>query len=237
MKNGTELIGLATLPENPSPVPILFKENDKAKSQKINCDDIKTLQYLIIADKTMEFDRMDVYLNSGSKKPEKLRLLVSRRGGITLYLYYGLDMSGGFKTSLYEFLQYWLCYRQGEEAETSISTSGSKNKKDVFTQMALAYFKDDPELIKKLQSNFYKWNEMEQEVDDYNAWKKNNYRIIVVGHHMLAQGLFSLCLTPLPASMDKRHVTAFRWLGWLIIFYRVFPALIFTAFPELYIRL
>lgn len=175
LQNGKELEGLATLPENPSPVPILFKEDKDAKPQSINCDNIKTLVYTIGNDKiskTIEFDRVSVYLNKSDKMPQKVWLQVSTRGEVTLYTYDGIDIYTGVNSTTTVFQKYWLCCRAGEEVATFIASTASKNKKDAFVSAALEYFKDAPELTEKIKSNQYQWSDMDQIVDEYNERKK-----------------------------------------------------------------
>ncbi len=123
-----------------------------------------------------EFDRMDAVLYPSDKKPQRLWLLVSRRGATTLYTYDGLDIfMGAGNTEIDKFQRYWFCIKPGEETAVVVSSTDRKNKKAAFIQAAVNYFKDDADLVKKIQSEQYKWNDMEAIVDEYNTWKKNNH--------------------------------------------------------------
>lgn len=171
LQNGTELEGMATFPSNPSPLPIFFKGNKDSKRQSINSDDIKTIIFFLKHDKTIEFDRMGVYQDKSNKKINKLWLLVSKRGGTTLYTYDGVDIYTGVNSMTNVFQRYWLCERSGEDAATIIASTSTKNKRDAFVKMALEYFKDDVELTAKIKNNQYKWSDMDQIVDEYNKRK------------------------------------------------------------------
>ena len=48
-----------------------------------------------------------------------------------------------------------------------------KNRRNVFVNSASEYFKDDDELVKKIQSGGYTWKDVEKMVTEYNEWKKN----------------------------------------------------------------
>jgi hypothetical protein len=170
MRNGSELHGVAYLPEGPAPVPITFKEDGNGKKMKIASDSIKTLVYFVGKEKTLEYDRMDVFLYFNAKKTQRLWLEVSRRGPVTLYSYEDLEI--GAQRNLDRFRRHWLCIRPGDDAAKSISSETMK--KADFVQVAVAYFKDDTELTKKIESGQYKWNDMEAIVDEYNSWEKNN---------------------------------------------------------------
>jgi hypothetical protein len=171
--NGTILEGMASFPETPTPVPIHFKTDKKAKSQSINSDDIKTIVYIADNGKTIEFDRLSAYVDGPSEKPIKAWLSVSIRGEVTLYKYASADIAAD-NAGRYDVSQTsWLCYRQGEAAATKMSSTDVKNKKNFFVLSATAYFKDDGELAKKIQTGRYNWSDVDKIVAEYNEWRKN----------------------------------------------------------------
>jgi hypothetical protein len=52
----------------------------------------------------------------------------------------------------------WLCIRQGETIATKMTSTYWKNKRNFFVNSTSEYFKDDDELVKKIQSGAYSWN-------------------------------------------------------------------------------
>ena len=171
--DGTIVEGLAEIPGNPSPTPIAFKTSDDAKKQKLRCDDIKTIIYYFGNNGTVEYDRMNVYYFEGDKKPSRIWLQALQRGSVTLYTCVYLTPGGTFG-SKDKFDDLWFCYRTGEEIATRITATFIKNKQGYFTTRATNYFQDDPELIKKIKDDQYKWNEMGKIVEEYNARKKQS---------------------------------------------------------------
>jgi hypothetical protein len=124
--------------------------------------------------KILEFDRLSAYVDGPSRKPIKAWLRVSVRGEVTLYTYGSADIAAD-NAGRYDAMQTsWLCYRQGEAAATKMSSTDVKNKKNFFVLSATAYFKDDNELVKKIQTGLYNWRDVDKIVAEYNEWKKNN---------------------------------------------------------------
>jgi hypothetical protein len=167
--NGTIMEGLATFPEGPASIPIRFKTDVKSTVQSINSDSIKTIIYTTDAGTTHEYDRLAGYVNGPHEKPERQWLYVVFRGAVTLYTY-------GFVGDLnrYNDIQTsWLCIRQGESIATKMTSTYWKNKRNFFVNSTSEYFKDDAELVKKIQSGAYSWKDVEKIVTEYNEWKKN----------------------------------------------------------------
>ena len=172
--NSTILEGMATFPEGPAPIPIRFKADNKSRAQSINSDSIKTIAYIADNGNTNEFDRLTAYVNGPYEKPEKQWLHVVFRGGVTLYTYASVD-DGLRNVGRYDDIQTsWLCIRQGEASATKMTSTYWKNKKNFFVLSASAYFKDDNELVKKIQSGEYTWKDVDKIVNEYNELKKNN---------------------------------------------------------------
>lgn len=169
--NGTIMEGLATFPEGPASIPILFKTDKKSEAQQINSDSIKTIIYSTDAGRVNEFDRMVGYVNGPSQKPQKQWLYVVFRGAVTLYIYEVADNSNPYRYNAHQTS--WLCIREGETIATKMTSTDLKNKKNFFVDAASAYFKDDEELVKEIQSGDYTWKDVEKMVTEYNDWKKN----------------------------------------------------------------
>ncbi len=171
LQNGRDLQGLATLPVNPGPTAIRFKESKEAKSHWVYPDSIKTVIYHV-KEKTLEYDLLKVYTTPSHKTVKQYYLEVRQRGYVTLYSYTDMDVIMGVGSSTTVFNGCWACYKQGESIATTISGTERKNKRDVFNLAASEYFKDDPALVAKINSNEYKWDDMEKIVEEYNRDKK-----------------------------------------------------------------
>jgi len=170
--NGTIMEGLATFPEGPAPVPIRFKTDENSRVQSINSDSIKTIVYLADNGNTTEYDRLTGYVNGPYEKPEKQWLHVVFRGVVTLYTYASVG-----NLQRYDDIQTsWLCVRQGEAIATKMTSTDWKNRRNFFTNSATAYFKDDAELVKKIQNGEYTWKDVDKIVTEYNDWTKNKQK-------------------------------------------------------------
>jgi len=167
--NGTIMEGLATFPEGPASIPILFKTDKTSKAQPINSDSIKTIIYTTDAGITNEFDRLAGYVNGPHEKPERQWFYVVFRGAVTLYTY----GSRGDLNRYDDITTSWLCIRQGEAIASKMTSTYWKNRRNFFVDSASEYFKDDNALVKKIQSGGYTWKDVEKIVNEYNEWKKN----------------------------------------------------------------
>ncbi|MFT3945762.1 MAG: hypothetical protein QM763_02215 [Agriterribacter sp.] len=170
-QDGRIVEGLAEMLGTPSPTPISFKESKDSKRQSLKCDDIKNITYYLNDNKTLEYDRMNIYFFESDKKPSKMWLQVLQRGPVTLYSFTKLDPAGAFG-GRDQFEELWFCYRAGEDVATRISSSYIKNKKGYFLQKISQYFRDDVELVKNIENEQYKWNDMKEIVEAYNAKRK-----------------------------------------------------------------
>lgn len=70
---------------------------------------------------------------------------------------------------------YWLCIRPGEEVASFVSWTFEiqANKNKFFRKNARQYFKDYPELVEKIKKREYKYNDIIEVVQIYDAWKSN----------------------------------------------------------------
>lgn len=68
---------------------------------------------------------------------------------------------------------YWLCIRPGEEVASFISWTfiTQINKNTFFRKNARKYFKDFPELVEKIKNRDYKYTDIVEVVQIYDAWK------------------------------------------------------------------
>ena len=104
----------------------------------------------------------------------KVWLTVAIRCDVTLYTYVSQDIAA-ISIGRYDATQTsWLCCRQGETAATKMTSTDVKNRMNFFVLSASEYFKDDNELVKKIQSGEYTWKDLDKIVAEYNEGKKNN---------------------------------------------------------------
>lgn len=68
---------------------------------------------------------------------------------------------------------YWLCIRPGEEVASFVSWTFEiqANKNKFFRKNARQYFKDYPELVEKIKKREYKYIDIIEVVQIYDAWK------------------------------------------------------------------
>lgn len=68
---------------------------------------------------------------------------------------------------------YWYCLRTGEDVAYMVSWTFNTqvNKNNIFRKNAAEYFKDYPELAKKIKSKAYKYDDIFEVVEKYNQWK------------------------------------------------------------------
>ncbi|MBA5629104.1 hypothetical protein [Moheibacter lacus] len=68
---------------------------------------------------------------------------------------------------------FWYCLRPGEEIATIVSWTFKTqvNKNNIFRKNATEYFKDYPELSKKIEDKDLKHDDIIQVVEEYNNWK------------------------------------------------------------------
>lgn len=165
------LQGQASLPINPGPGVLKFRENKDAKARKILSDSIRTVIYYL-SGKTVEYDVRDVYVTPSHKMVAQLFLEVLKRGYVTLYTYSGMENFIGVGSMTNVINTYFACWRDGEPVATMISGTEKKGRRDFFELQASAYFKGDPEIVARVKDKTYHWDDMEKLVDDYNGRRK-----------------------------------------------------------------
>ena len=170
--DGKILNGLASMPEEAADSKLAYKATEKDDKVHYKSDLLKTVVYYFGKDSVV-FDRLKTYSFNGKKMTDLLWLQVLKRGYVTLF--YSLK-EGQFLSSTGSMPtedHYWLCLRPGEEAATIVSWKvGSINANMTFKKKGPKYFADYPELVQKIESKEYKWDNIMQVVNEYNEWKK-----------------------------------------------------------------
>lgn len=115
-----------------------------------------------------------------AKKPKKAEIIL-KLPNITLYRILeaskmNIDHSTGtgrVKGFVDVSDTYFLCIRPGEEVASFISWTFNTqiNKNSIFRKNARQYFKDHPELVEKIKNREYKYEDIIEVVQIYDAWK------------------------------------------------------------------
>lgn len=115
-----------------------------------------------------------------AKKPKKAEIIL-KLPNITLYRIFkaskmNIDHSTGtgrVKGFVDVSDTYFLCIRPGEEVASFISWTFNTqiNKNSIFRKNARQYFKDHPELVEKIKNREYKYEDIIEVVQIYDAWK------------------------------------------------------------------
>lgn len=123
---------------------ILIKGYKNAKNKKVENE--------ILAEKIIELDNISLY------KAFATNTMSSGPGGA--YKFTSIDV-------------FWYCKRPGEDVATVVSwTFNSQvNKNNVFRNNASEYFKDSPEIARKIENKQYQHEDLTQIVEEYNTWK------------------------------------------------------------------
>lgn len=154
---------------------ILFKTTENAKKQKILSNNLKTIIYSYSNGTKIEYDRMRMYQTGADKKPSKrfYWLEVIKRDYLTMYrgIAQRLTFNENRSVKMGPEPPNRLFHRAGEDGATFISL-GFKvlNGNSVFKFSAQRYFKDYPELSKKIKNKEYKWDDIEEVMELYNKW-------------------------------------------------------------------
>ncbi len=169
-KDGKVITGLAAMPD-PGDRQVIYKKGEKDEKEKIESEVIKTISFYIEKD-TVEMEQIHI-ISLLTKKAGKTPYWVSvwERGYCTLF--YGVKEGGSFTThgNIISSDRIWYCQRIGEEAATVISLIGGINKNTAFKSYAPKYFSDYPELVEKINSKAYTYENVMDVVKEYNKWK------------------------------------------------------------------
>lgn len=121
------------------------------------------------------------YKNANNKKvaknPIKAELILDLPT-ITLYRVFSassvnVNQGGGNRGNVDVSDTFWYCKRPGEEVATIVSWTFNTqvNKNNIFRKNAAEYFKDYPELSKKIEDKEYKHEDILDVVQEYDKWK------------------------------------------------------------------
>jgi hypothetical protein len=170
--DGKSLKGFATFPDKPNDKSILFKTKENAEPASYSSEVLKTLIYTF-EDGKVEFDRIMIYpsLLNSKKSAGPYWLEVIERGHATLYyaLREGSTMVRSGVSSMEGADKFWYCMRPNEEAAKVISwVIGRVNANETFRREGQKYFKDSPELAKKIKDKVYKYDQIVEAVREYN---------------------------------------------------------------------
>jgi hypothetical protein len=172
--DGKVMKGFATFPDKPNDKSISFKSKENAEPVSYDSELLKTLVYFF-DDGTAEFDRIKIYpsLLNGKKIAGPYWLEVIERGYTTLYfaLREGSTMVRSGVSSTTGADKFWYCKRPNEEGAKVISwVIGSVNANETFRREGQKYFKDYPELSKKIKDKIFKYDQIVDAVKEYNTW-------------------------------------------------------------------
>lgn len=122
----------------------LIKDYKNAKNKKVENE--------ILAEKILELDNISLY------KAFAINTMSSGPGGA--YKFTSIDV-------------FWYCKRPSEDIATVVSwTFNSQvNKNNAFRNNAAEYFKDNPEIARKIENKQYKHEDLIQIVEEYNTLK------------------------------------------------------------------
>lgn len=112
----------------------------------------KKIENEILAEKIIELEHISLY------KTFVINTISSGPGGA--YKFTSIDV-------------FWYCKRPDEGVATVVSwTFNSQvNKNNVFKNNAAEYFKENPEIARKIEIKQYKHEDLIQIVEEYNKWK------------------------------------------------------------------
>lgn len=171
MSDNTERFGQAMKPNMLDKTIDFVSKNSERIILK--SDEIKSIEFTEDG-KTVRFERILTYRNYSNKNINKTKswLEVKNSGYVTLYF----GFQRGINTPN---MNLWYCLRKDETVAYFISmkysgglvmTVGTGSE---FVKNASFYFSDYPDLVSKIQSKEYKFNDLNTIVEVYNKWKEN----------------------------------------------------------------
>lgn len=171
MNDNTEKLGQALKPNMMDKTIKFISEN--SQRIKLKSDEIQSIEF-IEDGRTVKYDRVLTYRNYSNKNINKNKswLEVLKSGYVTLYF--------GFQQGINSpNMNMWYCLRKNEKVAYFISmkysgglvmTVGTGNE---FVKNASFYFSDYSDLVGKIKSKEYKFDDLSTIVDVYNGWKEN----------------------------------------------------------------
>lgn len=164
-KSGKIVQGYVKFPfENTTIKKIKFRATKNSKTEKILCDSLYKLIFTF-KNSTLELERIIAYNNpfKKTKISDPFWIAVISRGYTTLYSVRIVDGAA---------FTYYYCQRPDEKAASLVSITASLNSNATFKRNASFYFKDYPELSKKISNKTYTYEDLEKVVSLYNKWKE-----------------------------------------------------------------
>lgn len=177
-QDGKEKNGLVKYPKKADEKFIQFKQSESAEKEKIESPSIKIIKFHT-EEGDFEMENVKTFIGwKLDKVSEPIFLTVLERGYATLYTTYSPDTRNHTPNGSFNIPgnTYWLCYREGEKAATMVSMNFPNNlaPSKIMQKQAPMYFKDYPELAKKIENKEYKWEDIIIVVKEYNKWKGNS---------------------------------------------------------------
>lgn len=177
-KDGKVLKGLVEYPSNFKTAKISFKENEAATEQEFVSEEIKKVS---VKDngQEFEFDRGTYYeeLTFRGKVESKERwMVVLIRGAATLYTVAAKSVKikeGKLSFTNRDVVSYYV-KRDSEKIATDIAANMAgitAGLNEDFRDRASKYFQDYPELVKKINNEKLKVDDIFMVVEEYNKWK------------------------------------------------------------------
>jgi hypothetical protein len=176
-KDGKVLKGLVEYPSNFKTPNISFKENETAKEQEFPSEEIKTVT-VKESGEDFEFHRGTYYeeLTFRGKVESKERwLVVLVKGPATLYTVAAKSVKikeGKLSFTNRDVVTYYI-KRDSEKIASDIAANMSgitAGLNEDFRDRASKYFQDYPELVKKINAEKLKIDDIFSVVEEYNSW-------------------------------------------------------------------
>jgi len=174
LKSGETISGSVDYPVYANEKKLKIKGD---KKRIVNREDIKEVVWTSDTSNIL-FKLIKGYKNAKNKKVQDgiLAEKVLELENISLYKAFAINTMQSGPGGAYKFISidvFWYCKRSNEDIATVVSwTFNSQvNKNNVFRNNAAEYFKDYPELSRKIESKQYRHEDLIQIVEEYNTWK------------------------------------------------------------------
>ena len=172
--DGHQVDGLVTLPEKVTDETIRYKENDDAKAVKYKSEELARLVFPEADGNNVIFERVNAQKGPATKKTMILWLRVAKRGFATLYFadVKSVMATGGGMMVGYD--RYWYVQREDEVSASLVNWQAGRTFESYFRKKASEYFKDDAELVQKIEDKQLKGEDIYKVLEEYNKWKERN---------------------------------------------------------------
>jgi hypothetical protein len=175
-KDGKMLKGLVTYPSKHTTSEISYKASEQAEEQTFKSDELKTV-VVNGGPENFEFDR-GTYIESltfkGDTESKPRWMVVLIRGPVTLYTVpLKVKIKDGKLTVTNQNVITYYAKRDSEKVAKDIAAKMAgvtAGLNEDFQKRASEYFKDYPELVKKINSENLKVSDVFSVVEQYNKW-------------------------------------------------------------------